>query len=321
MASKARVLVVDDDDAVRRTLARVLDQAGCEVLQSADGDDGLRRAAEDSPDLILLDVGLPALSGLEVLRALRRARRTSAIPVIMLTGLSGVADKVAGLELGADDYVTKPFAVEEVRARVESALRRSRRDLGANPLTRLPGSPAIKDETCRRIRDKVPFAFHYADMDHFKAFNDAYGFAAGDRLIETLADCLTESIETHDQAEGFAGHVGGDDFAALTSLEAAPHVAQSLCGLFDLRRARHYPEEDRARGFIRSVDRRGRPEAFPLVTLSVGIVTTAARALDRFSKVAAIAAEMKACLKSGPPRKLSRLAFDRRTDRIHEDAS
>ncbi|MBI5625008.1 MAG: response regulator [Elusimicrobia bacterium] len=314
MTSKARVLVVEDDEAVRRTLVRVLGRTECEVLQSGDGGDGLRRARELHPDLILLDVGLPAKSGLEVLRELRRGQDTSAIPVIMLTGLAGLSDKVEGFNLGADDYVTKPFAVEELSARVESILRRVRRDRAANPLTRLPGSPDIEAETCRRIREGIPFAFHYADMDHFKAFNDAYGFERGDRLIECLAACLTDSIAMHDGGAGFAGHVGGDDFVAITSPQAAPFVAQSLCGLFDERRSRYYSAEDLARGFIRGHDRQGRPETFPFVTLSVGVVTTSCRVLDRFPKVVALASEMKMSLKAGPPRRLSSFAFDRRSD-------
>lgn len=285
------IMVVDDELPIRRVLSRVLDGPSRRVIAAGSGAKALALVSEHKPDLILLDVNMPDRSGWEVLSELRASFATRMIPVIMLTSAGTVSDKVGGLELGADDYVTKPFDAPELVARVEGLLRRHSLDLTANPLTGLPGSPAIQAEVVRRLRDGAPFAFFYIDVDRFKDFNDAYGFAAGDRLLLGTAGLVRRSL-----GEGFVGHVGGDDFVAISGLEEAPHAAQRLACLFD-----EYASEIR-------------PARRPPPTLSIGIVTTAARAFASYAQVAATASEMKAYLKAETGRALSRFAFDRRRD-------
>lgn len=283
------ILIADDEAPVRRLVARLLDGPGREVLGAADGREALALAAGRGPDLILLDVNMPRQCGLEVLAELRRRPETRLTPVILLTAACSTADKVDGLGLGADDYVTKPFDAPELRARVDGLLARHARALSANPLTGLPGNHAIEEETARRLRGGEPFAFLYADIDRFKAFNDAHGFAEGDRLLLETAGLLRRSF-----GSGFVGHVGGDDFVAMCELEEAPFAAQRLAYLFD-----------------ESAARRAGPGRRP--TLSIGIVTPGRRPLASYAEVAAAAAEMKGILKGETGRMLSRFAFDRRT--------
>lgn len=291
MTSARRILIADDDEPVQRVLARMLDGPAYEIVAAGDGESALTLAAQSNPDLILLDVNMPKKNGWEVLDELRRSPLTRMIPVILLTSAAAASDKVGGLRLGADDYVTKPFSQPELIARVDGLLRRHRQSLSANPLTGLPGNPAIEEEVSRRIAAGTPFAFFYIDIDRFKAFNDAYGFAEGDRVLLETAGLIRASLE-----DGFVGHIGGDDFVAISGLEEAPHVAQRLATLFD----------ERAPGF-------GRPKRGPCPTLSIAVATTARRRFANYAEVAAVSSELKAHLKSESGRTLSRFAFDRRT--------
>lgn len=311
---KQKILIADDEQSVQRVLARALSTEPYELLSVSNGQEALAMASEQNPDVILLDINMPLKNGWDVLKELRGNLQTRTIPVIMLSANGTVDDKVGGLEMGADDYVTKPFAVAELKARVASALHRNHFALSANPLTRLPGSPAIEEEVNRRIRESIPFAFLYADINHFKSYNDAYGFAQGDLLIEATAEILMESLRSEGGKEWFAGHIGGDDFVVITEPDFAPGAAQAIASRFDQRAAGFYCALDRSRGCVEAKNRHGRLERFPLVSLSIGIVTSQRRTLDHYAKVVQIASEMKAYCKSNPGHRLSRFAFDRRGD-------
>jgi len=310
---KAKILVADDDAGVRRLLSRALGVTR-DILCACDGDEAVRMAIAEKPALILLDVKMPGKDGLAVLSLLREDQRLRSIPVILLTGLSQVDDRVAGLNLGADDYITKPFSTEELGARVDSLLRRRARDLSANPLTCLPGSPAVEEEVGRRIGAKAPFAFVYFDLDNFKAYNDVYGYANGDEVLRETAKILLEALRAEGGERDFLGHIGGDDFVAITTPERAGFVARQAADLFDRRAPFFYTPADRERGAIHTVDRQGTARAFPLLTLSAGIASTERRALGHYAKVVEIASEMKRFVKSRVPNGRSAYAADRRND-------
>ncbi|MBI4425095.1 MAG: response regulator [Elusimicrobia bacterium] len=314
IASSARILVADDEECVHRLLRRALPGEAYRVVSAATSQEALARALAEVPDLIVLDVHMPGQGGLEVLAELRRDCRTRLVPIILLTGDAAPEDRVRGLDGGADDYVSKPFHPSELAARIASALRRSRADVGANPLTRLPGSPTIEEEVNRRIDAREPFAFLYVDIDRFKAFNDVYGYAKGDAMIRDTAALLTEAVAAEAASAGFVGHVGGDDFVLLCRPSGAERLAQHAAGLFDEGLAAHYAAADLDRGFLECRDRQGSWHRSPLCALSIAGVTTERRRLDHYAKVVELASEMKAYVKSRPAGG-SAFAFDRRRDR------
>lgn len=199
------------------------------------------------------------MSGYDVCRQIKSDVFLRHIPVMLLTAQVGTSSKVSGLEQGADDYLTKPFEMDELIARIRTLLRRTRLGLEANPLTRLPGNITIEKEILSRIDNNAPFAALYIDLNSFKAYNDTYGFAKGDDVIrETARIILTQSTAS----DGFVGHIGGDDFIVLTNPDGAEALCQKVIKVFDAKAPNFYSAEDQKRGYIETKDRRGKPPNF-----------------------------------------------------------
>jgi diguanylate cyclase (GGDEF)-like protein len=307
-----RVLVVDDDSAVREVISAALSDAGFDCVEARDGADALELARRHSPDAVVLDVLMPQLSGDEVHHALRRDPITRYTPVIFVSGQREQSDKVRRLTDGADDYLTKPFDTEELAARVSTAIRRSQQLRALNPLSGLPGNVAIMAELARRLEAGEGWACVYCDIDHFKEFNDHYGFARGDELIITLSRILVKVVD--DVAPGsFVGHVGGDDFVLVVPDGLAERAAKEVAERFDIAVPLAYDDADRERGFIARKDRRGVLRHFPYVTVSLGVVPVIGARFANAVAVSRAAAEVKEIAKR---RKGSNWAVDRR--RAHE---
>jgi diguanylate cyclase (GGDEF)-like protein len=287
------ILVVDDDPDIARFVEVNLRSAGYDVAVAADGEEALEKAGELRPDLVLLDVMMPRIDGFEVAQRLRKNPQTANTSIIMLTAKALSADKVTGLQSGADDYIIKPFDPIELLARVKGTLRRAKEMRNLSPLTGLPGNIRIQEEIERQVREARPFAVLYCDLDNFKTYNDQKGFVRGDRLIQATARIIQDAVVEFDSSEGFVGHVGGDDFVAVVNPDIAEQVAKRICERFDASRSGFYESEDLDRGFIRMEDRKGVMQDVPLVAISVGIATTARRAFAHYGEAVAVATEMK----------------------------
>jgi diguanylate cyclase (GGDEF)-like protein len=236
---------------------------------------------------------MPRIDGFEVATRLRKNPQTANTSIIMLTAKALSADKVTGLQSGADDYIIKPFDPIELLARVKGTLRRAKEMRNLSPLTGLPGNIRIQEEIERQVRDGRPFAVLYCDLDNFKAYNDQKGFVRGDRMIQATARTIQDAVVEHAGADSFVGHVGGDDFVAVVPTGVAEDIAKRVCDRFDGSRAEFYDPEDLARGFVRMEDRKGEMQDIPLVSISIGIATTAKRAFAHYGEAVAVATEMK----------------------------
>jgi GGDEF domain-containing protein len=229
----------------------------------------------------------------------------------MLTARGLSADKLEGFSVGADDYIVKPFDTPELLARIRGALRRSREMRSQSPLTGLPGNVRIAEEIERRCLADEPFAVMYADLDHFKAYNDHYGFMRGDHVIQTTGRLLQDvTLETAGPS-AFVGHVGGDDFVIVCEPTQVPEVAESVIRGFDAKIPDLYDPEDRERGGIELVNRRGETQSFPLMSISIGVATTERRTFRHYAEAVSIATEMKSFTKRTGDG--SSWAVDRRT--------
>jgi PleD family two-component response regulator len=305
------ILVVDDDPDIARFVEVNLRSAGYDVAVASDGEEALEKAGDLRPDLVLLDVMMPRIDGFEVAQRLRKNPQTANTSIIMLTAKALSADKVTGLQSGADDYIIKPFDPIELLARVKGTLRRAKEMRNLSPLTGLPGNIRIQEEIERQVRDGRPFAVLYCDLDNFKTYNDQKGFVRGDRLIQATARIIQDAVVEFDSADGFVGHVGGDDFVAVVSPEVAEDVADRICRRFDEIRLDFYDGDDLDRGFVRMEDRKGTLQDIPLVAVSVGIATTSRRAFAHYGEAVAVATEMKQFAKRDAG---SSYAVDRRAD-------
>lgn len=305
------ILIADDDDDIIRFVEANLQLEGYDTEVATDGEQALHIAYDRLPDLILLDVMVTKVGGYEVCQRLRSDTRTRNISIIMLAARSLSADRVVGLTVGADDYLIKPFDPVELAARVKTALRRSKQMRATNPLTQLPGNVQVQEEVSKHVATGDPFALLYIDLDHFKPFNDHYGFLRGDEAIKQLARCAGDAINEHASRERFLGHIGGDDFVALVTPDVAETVAQGIIDRWDEAIPALYDPEDVKRGFIEVEDRRKRLHHYPICTVSIGIATNRERPIESHWQAAEIASEMKSFAK----RELrSAFAADRRKD-------
>ncbi|RRR75748.1 MAG: response regulator [Candidatus Viridilinea halotolerans] len=263
-----RILVADDDAGFCRLISLLLHQAGYHVIVVNDGHDLIHTAQDQRPDLLLIDLVMPNLDGYEALRQLRNDSRTSHLPIIILSARTAASDLVHGFETGADDYITKPVMGDELVARIRGQLRRANRRPVHSPLTGLPGNALLLEEIRYRIQRNQSFALLHLDLTNFKAFNDTYGFARGDRAIHLLADLLRKFVVIEDRA--FLGHIGGDDFALLCASERASDLSYLIINQFIASVPNLYDEADRMRGYIEGLDRDGVLRRFTLMDLVIG---------------------------------------------------
>ncbi|HAX61300.1 MAG TPA: hypothetical protein DCX95_01895 [Elusimicrobia bacterium] len=287
--NKYRILVIDDEISTAELLEVNLKSAGYKVEAAFDGEKALELIERGKFDLIILDIMIPKIDGYEICRRLRKKDTTMLTPIIVLSAKNKPVDKIAGLKLGADEYVTKPFDVEELITRIDSILKRTGHILSANPLTELPGNISIMQDVNRRLKNKETFAFVYLDIDNFKAYNDKYGFEKGDDVIKSTAGIIKQCVSGDD----FIGHIGGDDFILICAAGKVEIICRDIVDLFDKKIPQFYDIKDRERGFIVEKDRRGQSQQFPLMTLSIGITTNESEDMDHYGKIVEAATEMK----------------------------
>ena len=239
-----KIVVAEDDDAIAHLVAAALGDAGFLCLRARDGDEALLLSRREAPDLLILDVMMPHMGGLEVARRLKADVLSSRIPILMLTSLSGVADRVKGLDAGADDYLAKPFDLRELIARTRALIRSATRERDRNPTTNLPGSSAVEDYVDALIKQgRTDRTLLYIDVDHFDTYADAFGFHKADEVVAELGELVLDHARNHEGPEAFVGHVGGDDFAIVVRAGEAEKLANELCSAFDSRVPRWYAGE------------------------------------------------------------------------------
>ena len=306
-----KILLIDDSPFFRGQLKLSLGRE-YEVIEAGTGADGLDMVKREKPDLVLLDIVMPDYSGFDICRILRESDSNNLMPIIMITSQDAQEDVLVGLELGADDYVKKPFNERELLSRIKNILRRIDRNSNANPLTGLDGNLEIQREITSRIARGLSIGIIYVDLDNFKAYNDVYGFSNGDRIIILTADILRDQVGLWGNRDDFIGHIGGDDFIIVSTPGAAVRICEEIIAEFDEKVMDFYNEEDRAHGCITTKNRKGEVDTFPIMSISLAIVTNERRELSSAVEIGDIAAEVKKKLKTMAG---SNYFIDRRTDK------
>lgn len=289
---KGRLLIVEDDVDISKMLRIYFDSQGFETMVALRGKEALDICRRKLPHLIILDIMLPDIDGYEVCRRLRANLRTSHIPIIFLTQRDERSDQIAGLELGADDYITKPFDLQLLLLRVQNSLQRANRLSLTSPVTGLPSSKLIEDQL-RQLMRRKDWALLYIGINHMDEFNDVYGFVAGDDVLRFTAMLLTEVVDELGAGTEFVGHIGRDDFLIITTPEAAAPMKARLQERFQNEVVTFYSFKDRERGYVEIVDSSGRTQRAPLMTLAIGQIQHDTVPFSDIREITEVAAEAR----------------------------
>lgn len=290
--SKSRLLIVEDDIDIANMLEIYFGGLHYEVDIAGRGSEALEKTRQRLPHLIVLDIMLPDIDGYEVCRSLRTHTRTSHIPVIFLTQKDERSDKLQGLELGADDYITKPFDIEELRLRVYNAIARSERESLTDPHTNLPSGQLI-EEKLRQIIRQDGWAFLDIRLKNFDSFKEAYGFVASDNVLRYTASLIGEIVDESGTINDFVGHTGNDHFVIITTEDCASRIREQLVERFSEEILTHYNYLDRQKGYVQYSGDGGKPEQSPIISIVVGIVTPSDHEFTDIREITELAANTR----------------------------
>jgi GGDEF domain-containing protein len=252
------------------------------------------------PCLLFVDGDNSGSAGIGLVERLKSDAFTAIVPVATLAGTHHPERVQAWFASGSDEVITGLFSPAEQRSRLDAMLVRTERDVSVHPSTRLPGTTEIEREIRRRLESNQEFAVCYADLDHFKEFNDRYSYYDGDRVIYILSRILHDVVKGLMGSRGFVGHIGGDDFIFIIPASDISPVCSEVLEVFDALIPLQYNDQDRRAGYFFGKDRRGQLHRVPLMTLSIGIVTNRHRRFAHPAQVSELATEMKSYAKTLP---------------------
>ncbi|MCB9421664.1 MAG: response regulator [Ardenticatenaceae bacterium] len=286
--NNGKILIVEDDFDISNMLRIFFSGQGYQVDVAARGNDALEQCRKSLPDLVVLDIMLPDMDGYAVCKSMRTTTRTSHIPIIFLTQKDERSDKIAGLELGADDYITKPFDIEELKLRVGTAIRTHQRLNMTDPRTGLPSARLIEDQL-RSIMRETNWTLLLVGVDHLNPFTDAYGFVAGDEVMRFTAMLLNEVVDGMGTLDDFIGHASNETLVLITVSDDVAAIEGALREKFDEGILAHYNFMDREQGGISMPD----GSLAPLMRLSIGTVSGKTQRFSDIREITEMAAEYR----------------------------
>ncbi len=289
---KRRLLIVEDDSDISNMLRIYFTSQGYETIVATRGEEALEMCRRSLPSLVILDILLPDVDGYEVCRQLRSNIRTSHIPIIFLTQKDERSSQITGFEMGADDYITKPFDLQLLLLRVEGALRRAGWLSLTSPVTGLPSGKLV-EEHLRTIMRRKDWSMLYLGINHLGVFNDVYGFVAGDDVLRFAAMLLNEVVDELGSGSDFLGHVGGDNFIVISTPQAAPQIKARLVRRFDEEVEAFYSFQDRESGYVEVDDGAGGLRQVPLMSLAVGMIQHDTAPFADIREITEVAAEAR----------------------------
>jgi len=286
------ILVVEGNPSISRILKEPLEIEGDQLVTVLNGEDAVQFALRKTPHLIVLDMALTEMDGFEVIRQLRMHARSMYIPIIVVSADCNPVGKVRAFRMGVDDYVTKPFNPDELLERVRTQLRHVQQ-VFLSRLIDLPGAFQVELTINYKLTSQEPWSILYLDLDNFKAFNDVYGFLAGNEMLRLVGSICRRVVCEYGNIDDFVGHVGGDDFVVVTTPDCAKPLGNRIIAAYREKSRSFYRLDDLKRGSISGLDRKGRPYQFPLVSLSIGVVNNQIRRPHSIQEISYLAAEAK----------------------------
>ncbi len=242
-----RLLIIEDDLDVADMLTAYFRVQGYDVQTANWGEDGVRACQVAPPDLVILDIRLPDIDGYEVARRLRASVRTARIPIIFLTEKRDRSDRLKGLSMGADDYITKPFDIQELRLRVRNALRRASMGPITNPVTDLPEG-ALVDERLQEMLETPNWAALLVSLLNLDAFRERYGFVTSDDILRAVSLMIQNAVRDTGAPNDFIGHLSPTDFIVITHPAHVEKMAERIRSRLEQALDYFYPLKDRLNG-------------------------------------------------------------------------
>ncbi len=280
---KHTLLIIEDDLDTSEMLRVYFEAQGYRVITAGVGQEGLEKCRAETPDLILLDVRLPDIDGFEVGQALQEDVRTSRLPVIFVTERRDRDDRIAGLKLGAIDYITKPFDVQELRLRVRNALRRAGSQ--NNPVTGLPGEKLTFDRLSLML-EREGWSALGININGLDKFNEIYGFVARDDVLRAIALTLTSAVDELGSIDDFVGHPNEGQFIIITVPNKVSQLSHNIEERLNQAMTYFYPIHDREAGYVKRGDVNDAPtEKVPFMKVIMSVIS---QKDDTFSNVEAL---------------------------------
>jgi diguanylate cyclase (GGDEF)-like protein len=307
-----KILIISSDKNLREVLKFCFAGWGYKVVLYESSPKDIVSIKKISPDVIVVDVHTAKRTDLEICRLLKDDFITAFIPVVTLINKRQLRSQLLNIKQGVDDYLIKPPDPLDLRVRVEMAMKRSQYSFYASPLTGLPGGRVIEEMLRERFNNDLPFSFGYLDLDNFKYFNDTYGYVKGDRVIMQTAYMLYAAISKLGNKDDFIGHIGGDDFAFITTPDKYTAICDHFITEFNRIMPFHYSAIDRAKGYVVARDRTHKIKNIPLMSVSVaGVNRGKDSEYKNLIEINEKVAEVKRYLKSFEG---SKFMADRRSD-------
>jgi diguanylate cyclase (GGDEF)-like protein len=298
MSQRTAVLFAPDPSELPEGVEMWLRAQSVGRVQLGSGDALTEFAMRSRPRLVVFDGRSHLKKVADAVGALKRDSYTGIVPSVVLVRAGNAADLRAAFQSGADEVLHDGLSSDEVGLRLGAMMARSDRDTLVHPSTRLPGTIEIEAEMSRRLAAREVFAVCYADLDHFKEYNDRYGYYEGDRVIRIVAHILHDVVKGMCGTNGFVGHIGGDDFIFMVPVSHPSEVCAEIVNVFDQLSTYQYSAQDRAAGYFFGKDRRGQLHRVPLMTISIGVVTNERRQFISAAQISELATEMKTYAKT-----------------------
>lgn len=295
---KKKILIVGHSMQRMNIYKNIFPEDTYEIIDGVDCDDAIEILDKNLIDLLLINLEMSLSRELDLVQTIRSDASKDLFPIMVVNDNPDIGQKLEFLSLGVDDYLHYPFNETEMYLRAKNIIKRVSKNRDVNPLTKLSGNTEIEEQISYEIQKGNEFAVLYCDLDNFKAYNDAYGFENGDKVIKAVASVLAETINQVGTLDDFIGHIGGDDFVVVTSCDRMDIIGQTIANKFEEISKTFYNAHDLAAGYIIAKGREETERKYPLISISVAGVSSKVRRLICPSQVAEIAAVIKKKAKS-----------------------
>lgn len=291
-----KILLVDSKPEYLREF--LLEQR-YEVIEANSEQELFGMAFEKRPDMLIGDLEIKGLNPITTCKRIKSDIILNTMAVVIVTTRDTMKKKIEAINGGADEYIVKPFYNEELVARINRIVKRTKQAINYNPLSHLPGNIMIEKEIASRIQKGGPLAVCYMDIDNFKPFNDYYGYGRGDTVIRMTSNIVSTIVRQYNNAQQnhFVGHIGGDDFIVVTTPDRIDLFCSYIIEKFDEMVPSLYDEDDLERGYILTKTRQGTVQEFPVMTLSIAVVTNEERGFTHHGQISRAASELKSYIK------------------------